>query len=61
VSEPRCYNPTTSLPLRDIAVLQDRARLSVMQGGRWVTRGFAFPSAGDGVPSLAPITATGRV
>jgi imidazolonepropionase-like amidohydrolase len=25
-------------PLRDIAVLQDRARLSVMQGGRWVTR-----------------------
>jgi imidazolonepropionase-like amidohydrolase len=27
-------------PLRDIAVLQDRARLSVMQGGRWVTRRF---------------------
>jgi imidazolonepropionase-like amidohydrolase len=27
-------------PLRDITVLQDRARLSVMQGGRWVTRRF---------------------
>jgi imidazolonepropionase-like amidohydrolase len=27
-------------PLRDIAVLQDRARLSVMQGGRWITRRF---------------------
>jgi imidazolonepropionase-like amidohydrolase len=25
-------------PLRDISVLQDRARLSVMQGGRFVTR-----------------------
>jgi imidazolonepropionase-like amidohydrolase len=25
-------------PLRDITVLQDRARLSVMQAGRWVTR-----------------------
>ena len=24
-------------PLRDIAVLQDRTRLSVMKGGRWVT------------------------
>jgi imidazolonepropionase-like amidohydrolase len=24
-------------PLRDIAVLQDRARLSVMKGGRWIT------------------------
>jgi len=28
-------------PLRDIAILQDRARLSVMQGGRWITRSFA--------------------
>ena len=27
-------------PLRDIAVLQDRRRLSVMQGGRFVTRNF---------------------
>ena len=27
-------------PLRDIAVLQDRSRLSVMQGGRFVTRNF---------------------
>jgi imidazolonepropionase-like amidohydrolase len=27
-------------PLRDIAVLQDRGRLSVMQGGRFVTRNF---------------------
>ncbi len=27
-------------PLKDIAVLQDRARLSVMQGGRFVTRNF---------------------
>lgn len=27
-------------PLRDIAVLQDRARLSVMKGGRFVTRNF---------------------
>jgi imidazolonepropionase-like amidohydrolase len=27
-------------PLRDIAVLQDRARLSVVQGGRWITRRF---------------------
>ena len=27
-------------PLRDIAVLQDRARLSVMKGGQWVTRRF---------------------
>ena len=27
-------------PLKDIAVLQDRARLSVMKGGRWVTRNF---------------------
>jgi imidazolonepropionase-like amidohydrolase len=27
-------------PLRDIGVLQDRARLSVMQGGRFVTRNF---------------------
>ena len=27
-------------PLRDITLLQDRARLSVMQGGRWVTRRF---------------------
>ncbi|HXH83195.1 MAG TPA: amidohydrolase family protein [Candidatus Tectomicrobia bacterium] len=27
-------------PLRDIAVLQDRARLSVMQGGRWITQRF---------------------
>jgi predicted amidohydrolase YtcJ len=25
-------------PLRDIAVLQDRSRLSVMKGGRFVTR-----------------------
>ena len=30
-------------PLRDIAVLQDRARLSVMKDGRWVTGGFAGP------------------
>jgi imidazolonepropionase-like amidohydrolase len=28
-------------PLRDIAVLQDRARLSVMKGGRFVTRNFS--------------------
>lgn len=28
-------------PLRDIAVLQDRRRLSVMQGGRWITGNFA--------------------
>jgi imidazolonepropionase-like amidohydrolase len=27
-------------PLRDIGVLEDRARLSVMQGGRFVTRNF---------------------
>ena len=27
-------------PLRDIAILQDRTRLSVMQGGRWITRTF---------------------
>jgi imidazolonepropionase-like amidohydrolase len=27
-------------PLRDITLLQDRARLSVMQGGRWVTPRF---------------------
>jgi len=27
-------------PLRDITVLQDRSRLSVMQGGRWITRRF---------------------
>ncbi len=27
-------------PLRDIAVLQDRTRLSVMQGGQWITRRF---------------------
>jgi imidazolonepropionase-like amidohydrolase len=27
-------------PLRDISVLQDRPRLSVMQGGRFVTRNF---------------------
>jgi imidazolonepropionase-like amidohydrolase len=27
-------------PLRDITVLQDRSRLSVMQGGRWITRNF---------------------
>ena len=27
-------------PLRDIGVLQDRGRLSVMQGGRFVTRNF---------------------
>lgn len=27
-------------PLRHIDVLQDRARLSVMQGGRFVTRHF---------------------
>jgi len=27
-------------PLRDITVLQDRGRLSVMQGGRFVTRNF---------------------
>ena len=27
-------------PLHDIAVLQDRTRLSVMQGGRWITRRF---------------------
>ena len=27
-------------PLADIAVLQDRRRLSVMQGGRWATRNF---------------------
>jgi imidazolonepropionase-like amidohydrolase len=27
-------------PLRDITVLQDRSRLSVMQGGRFVTRNF---------------------
>jgi imidazolonepropionase-like amidohydrolase len=25
-------------PLADITILQDRARLSVMKGGRWVTR-----------------------
>ena len=28
-------------PLRDIGVLQDRGRLSVIQGGRFVTRSFA--------------------
>jgi imidazolonepropionase-like amidohydrolase len=28
-------------PLRDIAVLQDRSRLSVMKDGRWVTRNFS--------------------
>jgi imidazolonepropionase-like amidohydrolase len=28
-------------PLRDIAVLQDRERLSVMKGGRWITKRFA--------------------
>ncbi len=28
-------------PLRDIAILQDRRRLSVMKGGRWVMRHFA--------------------
>ena len=27
-------------PLRDITVLQDRTRLSVMQGGRWISRTF---------------------
>jgi imidazolonepropionase-like amidohydrolase len=27
-------------PLRDISTLQDRSRLSVMQGGRFVTRNF---------------------
>jgi imidazolonepropionase-like amidohydrolase len=32
-------------PLADIAVLQDRARLSVMKDGRWVTGGFAGPRA----------------
>jgi imidazolonepropionase-like amidohydrolase len=32
-------------PLRDIAILQDRARLSVMQGGRWVTRNFTAQSS----------------
>jgi imidazolonepropionase-like amidohydrolase len=31
-------------PLRDIAILQDRARLSVMQGGRWVTRSITAQS-----------------
>lgn len=28
-------------PLRDIALLQDRSRLSVMKGGRFVTRNFS--------------------
>jgi imidazolonepropionase-like amidohydrolase len=28
-------------PLQDISVLQDRTRLSVMQGGRWITRRFS--------------------
>jgi imidazolonepropionase-like amidohydrolase len=32
-------------PLRDIAILQDRPRLSVMQGGRWATRNFIAKEA----------------
>jgi imidazolonepropionase-like amidohydrolase len=32
-------------PLGDIAVLQDRARLTVMKGGRWVTGALAGPRA----------------
>lgn len=28
-------------PLKDIAVLQDRSRLSVMKGGRFVTRNLS--------------------
>jgi imidazolonepropionase-like amidohydrolase len=32
-------------PLGDLAVLQDRARLSVMKGGRWVTGALAGPRA----------------
>jgi imidazolonepropionase-like amidohydrolase len=32
-------------PLRDIAVLQDRGRLSVMKGGAWVTRRFGTGTA----------------
>ena len=32
-------------PLRDIAVLQDRGRLSVMKGGAWVTRRFGTGAA----------------
>jgi imidazolonepropionase-like amidohydrolase len=32
-------------PLRDIAVLQDRGRLSVMKGGAWVTRRFGPAAA----------------
>jgi hypothetical protein len=28
-------------PLADIALLQDRSRLSVMKGGTWFTRRFA--------------------
>jgi imidazolonepropionase-like amidohydrolase len=32
-------------PLRDIAVLQDRGRLSVMMGGAWVTRRFGTGTA----------------
>ena len=31
-------------PLRDIAILQGHARLSVMQGGRWATRNFTAQS-----------------
>jgi imidazolonepropionase-like amidohydrolase len=31
-------------PLRDIAVLQDRARLSVMKGGRWITDHLTPPT-----------------
>jgi len=31
-------------PLRDISVLQDRSRLSVMKGGRWITDHLAAPT-----------------
>ena len=32
-------------PLKDVTVLQNRARLSVMKGGRWVTRNFSLKEA----------------
>jgi Amidohydrolase family len=31
-------------PLRDVTVLQDRTRLSVMKGGRWITDSLAAPT-----------------
>ena len=46
-------------PLRDIAVLQDRTPLSVMQAGRWITRRFqglgGRPIQAPAVPARASL------